>query len=105
MPLFALLIPVIQKAVLWVVTYVGLKFVLKFLIAIGLSSFTYDQITAFWETMRTMFNQQYNSMPSIVLSFLDIGGFTTGIEIMFSGITFLIGWFSVEVGFRFYEKG
>lgn len=92
----------IKEILIWASRVLLVQFVMKLIAGLGLGTFAYYKVSEFWLIMQQKFHNEYNKLPSIVLALLDIGGFTTGIEILFSGVTFLVGWYSVTLGFAIF---
>lgn len=67
------------------------KFIFKVLMGLGFGIFSYKYVGDFFDKMNAEILSGYNSLPTAVLALLDIGGFTTGINIMLSGTSMLVG--------------
>lgn len=79
---------------------VSLWMFLKIVSGMGLGIVTYNLVDVFFEELKVKFLTEYGRLPEIMIRFLELSGCEEGIEIMFSGMAFLIGWYSAGFGFR-----
>lgn len=78
--------------------------ILRTLIALGVSIYSYDFVSDFFEKVKTEFFSQYHQLPTIMLQLLELSGLETSLEVMFSGLSFLVAWHSTTAGFRLIFK-
>ncbi|MCG9766807.1 DUF2523 family protein [Kingella kingae] len=76
-------------------------FVLKLLLALGVGFYTFSSLNGFFDNLMAQYAAAYNSTPQIILAFLDIGGFSTGINTLLSGITFLVTYHASKIVISF----
>lgn len=65
--------------------------IFRLVLGFGFAIVSYKYVGAFFDNMKTEFFTGYNSLPADLLALLDIGGFTTGLNIMFSGMSMIVG--------------
>lgn len=82
----------------------AIRFFTKIVLSLGIGIVTYRVADNFWEQMKYYFEGAYNSFPQVAVQLLDLGGFTTGLNVLFSAVSFLIGIYSVETAFRVFGK-
>ena len=66
-------------------------FVFRLVLGFGFAIVSYKYVGDFFENMKSTLVAGYNSLPAALLALLDIGGFTTGFNIMFSGLSMIVG--------------
>lgn len=66
-------------------------FVIRLVTGLGFGLVSYKYVGGFFDKMNAEFVAGYNSLPSAVLALLDIGGFTTGINIILSAMSMIVG--------------
>ena len=72
----------------------------KLILLFGVSVVSYVGLQQVFAELKSYFYTGYNSLPSDLLSLLDIGGFTAGIAILFAGVNIRISmyvWDRVEM--------
>ncbi|MDK4529094.1 DUF2523 family protein [Kingella kingae] len=87
---------ILFSLLVWVIT----STITRILIAFGVSIYSYDFASDFFDKVKTEFFSQYHQLPAITLQLLELSGLETSLEVMFSGLSFLVAWHSTTAGFR-----
>lgn len=95
------LIPLLTAFLTWFTRYLFLKFIA----ALAIGVYSYSEVSNFFDQIRGYVQTGYSQIPASALALLDIGGFTTGIEIMVSGMAFLAGWYATTLVFSVFGGG
>lgn len=106
--LFVSLIPASLKGFgAWLLAaFVGIggQIAVKFLLSLGVGFYTFAKLNDFFDVLLQQYVSAYNSVPALMLAFLDIGGFSTGISTVLSGISFLISYQATKVAVTFWGR-
>lgn len=77
------------------------NFLIKILLSLGIGFYTFTELNGFFDALLEQYKDAYNSVPATILAFLDLGGFTTGINTALSGIFFLLSYYSTKTAITF----
>ena len=83
---------------------IGGQIIIKLLLSLGVGFYTFAKLNDFFDVLLQQYVTAYNSVPALMLAFLDIGGFSTGISTMLSGISFLISYQATKVAVTFWGR-
>jgi len=89
-------------ATVWSVLKAGIFYALgnilvRLVMGLGIGLFSYTKLNGFFDEMRTNIQTGYDTMPSVVIALLDIGGFSQGINIFLSGMSVLVAYYIAKL--------
>lgn len=84
-------------------SYLLIQFIFKMTASLGVGIVSYKFLTDFFNDMRARFASEFFSSSTTVLAFLDLGGFVSGLEFLFAGLSFVISYVSLTAGFRLFK--
>ena len=91
---------ILFSLLVWVIS----STITRILLALGVSIYSYDFASDFFKKVKTEFFSQYHQLPTITLQLLELSGLETSLEVMFSGLSFLVVWYSTTAGFRLISR-
>lgn len=104
MPIVVAFFVMLKDFAVWVLGVLFVKAVVKIIIAFGFGIVTYSGLDGIFEILKGKFTDAYYQLPLTTLQLLELAGFLEAINIIFSGVSFLIGSYATEQFLRMIDK-